>query len=889
MTPQGLHRLFNPQSVAVVGASDRIGSVGNALTKNLLAGFSGKIFLVNPNRKIVAGMAVYPDVSKIPQIVDLAIIATPAATVPKIVEDCGKAGVGGVIVVSSGFKEADKKGEQSFAELEKLVRKYQMTLLGPNCLGFIRPGKNLNASFAGRVPKAGHIALISQSGALGTAILDWAVKENVGFSYFVSIGEMLDIGFHDLIDYFGNDQNTNSILLYMETLTEARKFLSAARSAARAKPIIALKAGKSLEGARAALSHTGALTGNDEVFRAAFKRAGIVRVNTIGELFDCAETLAMQKHPTKKRLAIVTNAGGPGVIATDALIALGGSLAKLSEGMIESLNTFLPPSWSGANPVDLLGDADAERYRRAVEVVISDENVDGVLVILTPQAMTDPVAVAKVLVTLPNREKKTLCASWMGEFNVADGREILGEGKIPVYRIPENAVRSFMNLYRYARNLEMLYETPASIPHAFTPNTEANRKLLDEVLAEGRFVLTELEAKAMLANYDIPVPKGGLAKTESEAVKLALQIGFPVVMKVLSPDILHKTEIGGGRINIANEQEVLQAYKELTLSVQKRSPRAKIHGILVEEMLSKKYELLIGCSKDPIFGPAIVFGMGGVAVDVFRDVRVGLPPLNMALAMRIIEETKIYNLLKGYRGMSGVDIPAIQFLLYKFAYLIADFPEIKELDINPFAVDSNGGVVLDAKIILDREVVGKKIKPYSHLVISPYPKEYLEEFQLKSGQMVLLRPIRPEDEPMEAEMFKAFSEATQRFRFFGLINEVNHQLLIRYTQIDYDREIAIIAETDENGIKKMAGVVRLIADAYNETAEFAIVVADPWQNQGLGNKFTDYILQIAREKGIKKIYAYVLEDNRVMLQMFRKRGFKVITKDGNFYAELKLA
>lgn len=889
MTPAGLRKLLNPQSIAVIGATENAGHVGFSLIKNLQNGFAGKIFPVNPNRKKVCGLRAYPAIGKVPEQVDLAIVAIPAAGVPAVAEECGKAGVSSLVIVSAGFKESGTAGNKLVDQLQKITKKYQLTVLGPNCLGFLRPGKNLNASFAGRTPRAGKIAFISQSGALGTAVLDWAVKENVGFSYFVSIGEMMDIGFHDLIDYFGTDPGTDSILLYMESLTEARKFLSAARASARVKPIVVLKAGKSLEGARAALSHTGSITGNDEVFEAVFKRAGAVRVNTIGELFDCAATLAMQKRPTGKKLTIITNAGGPGVIATDYLIRSGGRLAELAPETIEKLNKILPPAWSRNNPVDILGDADPFRFQQAARIVLNDPNTDGILVILTPQAMTDPVGVARSLVELAADKSKTLLASWMGEFDVEQGREVLRAGNIPVYRIPENAVRSFINLYRYGRNLELLYETPASIPHAFTPNTAANQDLLAKVRKEKRHVLTEQEAKQFLHNYQIPVPRGGVAKNAEEAVKLAQTIGYPVVLKIMSPDILHKTEVGGHRVNLKNKSDVLTAYTDIMASVKKRAPRAKLQGVLVEEMAAKRYELLIGSKKDPLFGPAIVFGMGGVAVEIFRDVRVGLPPLNMALSQRIIEETKIYQLLKGYRNIPGVDVPAIQFLLYKFAYLLADFPEISEVDINPFAVDAAGGMVLDAKVVLEKTAPDKKAKPYSHLITSPYPKEYVTEFKMKNGKSAILRPIRPEDEAMEAEMFQHFSAATQRFRFFGLINEVNHQLLVRYTQIDYDREIAIVAELEEEGIKKMGGVVRLIADPYNETAEFAIVVADPWQNQGLGNKFTDYILHIAAEKKIKKVFAYVLEDNSVMLHMFRRRGFKITPRDGNYYAELNIA
>jgi len=882
-----LEKLFNPSTIAVIGATNKKGHVGYSLMKNLVGnGYEGIVYPINPKRKSVCGVRAYSSVAKAPDLIDLAIIATPAKTVPAIVEQCGTAGVNNVVIISSGFKEAGKVGEKMCKDILKISKKYNMRVMGPNCLGFIRPKLGLNASFAKEMALPGKIAFISQSGALGTAVLDQAVRQNIGFSHFVSIGSMIDIGFNDLIDYFGNDPGTSSILIYMESLSNARKFLSAARAFARAKPIIILKSGKSFDGAKAALSHTGTLTGNDLVFEAAFKRAGVIRVNTISELFNCAQTLAMQPRPLGKRLAIITNAGGPGVIATDFLVSLSVKLAVLSSETIKNLNKEMPVAWSKGNPVDVLGDANPERYKKAVEFCLNDKGCDGVLAILTPQAMTDSTEIAKALVGL--NTNKPILTSWIGGEAVRKGRVILKQNNIPVYDTPEDAITCFISMYNYSKNLELLYETPATIPHAFTPKTDANRKLIDKAVKQNRFVLNEIECRKFLSNYGIPFVKCKTAKTVGQAVKIAEKIGFPVAVKVLSQDILHKTDVGGVKLNVDSKEKVRKAFAEIMKFVKKNAPKASIQGVCVSKMESKKYELLIGCKKDSIFGPTIVFGMGGVAVEIYKDTNVGLPPLNMALAMRIIEETKIFRLLKGYRGMKGVDLDSIKFLLYKFSYLVTDFPELKEIDINPFAVDEEGGVVLDAKIVLDQNIVKRKIKPYSHLVISPYPKEYITKFKMKNGKNVILRPIRPEDEPLEAEMFKAFSKQTQRFRFFGLIKDITHELLIRYTQIDYDREIAIIAEIEENGKKKMAGVVRLIADHYNETAEFAIVVADPWQKHGLGNKFTDCILKIAKKRGLKKVYANVLRDNYVMLHMFKERGFKITKEREECYAELNI-
>lgn len=885
-----MEKIFDPKTIAVIGASNREGTVGYALIKNLIgSGFKGTVYPINFKNKSIYGVRSYPSLKDTRDNIDLAVIATPAQTVPDIIKECGEYGVGGIVVISAGFMEAGEKGQEMGNYIREMAEKYNMRIIGPNCLGFIKPSIKLNVSFANKMAKPGKIAFISQSGALCTAILDWSVEQNVGFSHFVSIGSMVDVGFHDLIDYFGQDPNTNSIVIYMESLTHARKFLSAARAFARTKPIIVLKAGKSDAGAKVALSHTGTLAGNDSAFDAAFKRAGIISVDTIEELFNAAQALAMQPRPQGNRLSIVTNAGGPGVLATDHLIKLGGRLAELSDQTLGKLNEALPPMWSHGNPVDVLGDAGDDRYGVAAKVCLEDPDVDGLLVVLTPQAMTDAAAIAKEIVSIAKKTKKPVLASWMGEADVREGRDILEEGNIPVFRIPENAVKTFMNMYKYTRSIESLYETPATIPQQFKPDIEKNKKLLDGIIQEKRYVLTEDEAKTLLKNYEIPVTRNIVAKSADDAAAKAADIGFPVVMKIASPDITHKTDTGGVVLNITSKKEASATYKKIVDAAKKAKPNADITGVLIEEMVSKKYEIIIGSKKDPIFGPIIVFGMGGVAVEVFKDLNVGLPPLNMALAMRLIEETKIYRLLKGYRGMEGTDIKAIQFLLYKFAYLVMDFPEIKEIDINPFVVDEEGGVVIDAKVILDEKIAGKAIKPYSHLVISPYPKEYTYDFKLNNGKNVIIRPIRPEDEPLEEEMFSKFSRQTQYYRFFGYIGDVTHETLIRYTQIDYDRELALIAEVTEEGKKMMAGVVRLVADTNNESAEFAIVVADEWQGLGLGNEFTDLLLSIAKEKGIKRVYATVLQANTTMLHMFRKRKFNIKSLDyETSFAEMAL-
>lgn len=888
---KNLDKLFNPKTIAVIGASDNEKSVGHALIKNLVGSdYDGIVYPINNKRKNIQSIKAYKTILDVPDKVDLAIIAIPAVFVPDMVKQCGQAGVGGVVIISAGFQEAGKKGEAMSREILKTAKKYDMRILGPNCLGFIKPSIHLNASFARQMALPGKIALISQSGALCTSILDWSIKNNVGFSNFVSVGSMLDVGFADLIDYFGEDKQTESILIYMETLSDARKFMSAARAFSRTKPIILLKAGKSAEGAKAAKSHTGSIAGDDMIFNAAFERAGIIRAETVVDLFHVAKTLAMQEKPANNRLAIVTNAGGPGVLAVDALIKSHGRLSNLNKKTIANLNKFLPPAWSRANPVDILGDADEFRYSRAVEEVLKDSDVGSVLIILTPQAMTDSVAVAQKIVAISKKNKtgKPILASWMGGFDVEKGRQILEKGNVPIYRSPEDAIKTFSYINSYSRNLKILYETPATIPHAFIPDTKSNQKIIDNIIAEKREVLNEAEAKEILKNYGIPVVKNAVAKSASQASKLSSQIGFPLVMKILSTDIIHKTDVGGVKLNINSPKEAYSTYKEIIKNVKKNNPTAKTQGVFMEAMAKKRYELLIGSKKDPIFGPVILFGMGGVAVEIFKDIKAGLPPLNMSLAMRLIRETKIYKLLRGYRNMPRVDIQAIQFLLYKFAYLVADFPEIKEIDINPFAIDEDGGLVLDAKIILDKKLFGKTIKPYSHLVISPYPKEYIDEFKLNNGKKVIFRPIKPEDEEMEGELFKTFSQESLKQRFFELIKKVDHDLLTRFTQIDYDREMAIVAILREKGIDKIIGVVRLIADPTGETAGFTIGVGDPWHFQGLGKKFTDYILNIARDRGIKKVNAKYYSSNKAMHNILIKRNFKISAKGKFKLAELKL-
>lgn len=875
-----LDKIFRPASIAVIGASDRTDSVGYAVLKNLTAGgFPGAIYPVNRKHTHIQGLKAYLSVLDIPHDIDLAVVATPGETVPDLIKECGKKGIHGMVILSAGFKEAGEEGQKAFEAVAKLAQKHNIRIVGPNCVGIINPHEKLNASFATHMALPGKLAFISQSGALGTAILDWAAAQNVGFSHFVSIGSMVDVSFHDLIDYFGSDPHTSSILIYMETLTHARQFLSAARAFARSKPIIVLKAGKSPAGAKAALSHTGSMAGNDAVFDAAFQRAGILRVDTIAQLFNCAETLAKQPRPLGNRLGIVTNAGGPGILATDYLAAHGGQLAKLSESTYQKLNELLPSAWSHNNPVDVLGDVSAARYAEAAQAVLADENVDGLLALYVPVATSSPTEVAKMLLPLAHLSKKPVLTAWLGRQDVGEAREVFEQGGIPTYSFPESAVDVFLKMYQYDRNLQLLSETPVEFPEAFEPDRKRAKRLLETVATEGRLNFTEFEAKQLLACYNISIAPGGLATSAASAVEIATRIGFPVAMKISSPDILHKTEAGGVVLDVTDAEAAIAAFHQIFSAARNYNPNAHLHGVLVEKMLHKRYELIIGAKKDPIFGPAILFGMGGVMVELLKDRNIGLPPLNMTLAQRLIENTRAYQLLKGFRGLPAVDLEAMRFLLCKFAQLVVDFPEIGELDINPFGVDEQGGIALDARVVLDADCLAQKIAPHAHLCISPYPREYHKTVALKNGKFATLRSIRPEDESMEAELFSHFSEETQHFRFFGPFAHPTHKQLARFTQIDYDREVAIVAEMEDNGRKFIAAVVRLMVDSDNEAAEYVIVVADPWQGLGIGNLLTDYILDIARQRGIKKVYADMLKSNGKMVHMLQRRGFDIRFED----------
>ena len=889
-----LEKIFNPKSVAIIGASDEEGSVGYALMKNFMDfGFEGKLYPVNIRKNEILGLKAYQSVEQIPETVDLAVIATPAKTVPDVVEQCGKAGIKGVIIISAGFKEVGPEGKALEDKILEIKKKYDLRIVGPNCLGIIRPSSKLNATFISKMPKPGNIAFISQSGALGAAILDWAMHENIGFSNFVSVGSMIDVDFGDLIDYFGTDPKTRSILMYIEGITNARKFMSAARHFARTKPIIVVKAGKFGESAKAAASHTGSMTGEDDVYDAAFRRAGIVRVEEIADLFNCAEVLGLQPLPNGPNLAIITNAGGPGVMATDALIARGGKLAELSPKTMEFLNSILPHYWSRGNPIDILGDAKADRYKAVFEACLKDENVDGILIIYTAQAVAEPVEIAKSIIEVyrgMGYQNKTVLTSFMGHGAVEEANRLFNENSIPTYATPEQAIKTYLYMYQYKRNLELLYETPEELPVDVSPPKRPIHVIMRNAAIENRELLTEVEAKKILEYYGFPSVKTCVATTADEAVAFAAQIGYPVVLKILSPQIVHKTDAGGVFIDLKSEAEVREAFEQIIRNAKNYNPEAEILGVTVQPMIRRQgYEVILGAKTDQLFGPVILFGMGGVGVELFKDFSIGLPPLNQTLVRRLMEETKVYQLLKGYRNVPPANVKRLEEIILLFSQLLIDFPQLKEVDINPLLVNEKDAYALDARVIIDKQLVFQKLEPHQHLVISPYPKKYETLWRMRDGRAVLLRPIKPEDEPLWLEMFQNFSEESIRYRFFQIIKDTPHEVRVRYCNIDYDREIAIVAELNEDGRRRILGVTRVSLEPDRKAGEIAFIVADPWQGLGLGTKMVDYVIEICKDMGVETLYGIMLPDNYRAINLTRKMGFELkYMEDGTVKGILNL-
>jgi acetyltransferase len=874
-----LNSIFKPKRIALIGVSNDPKSVGGITLRNLVSGgYNGVVYPVNPMREAVLGIPCYPDIESLPKTPDLAVIMTPAKTVPGLIRNCGETGINGVIIMSAGFKESGENG----GELEYLVKAEKakfpdMRIIGPNCLGIMVPGYNMNVSFANEMPRKGHVAFISQSRALCASVLDWAKESNVGFSNLVSIGNAMDVSYGDLIDYFGQDPNTQSIVLYMESITNARAFMSAARAFSRKKPIIVFKSGRFPESAAASASHTGVKTSEDAIYDAVFRRAGLARVYNFGNIFDFTDLVGRRRMPKGSSLAIITNAGGPGVMATDSLVSLGGELVKLSAETFERLNNYLPPFWSHGNPIDILGDATPERFAKSTEIVLEDKNVDAVLVLLTPQAMTSPNATAAAISKLSSKTTKAIMAAWVGGASMHEGIQIFNNAGISSFATPEQAIKAFMTLSNYSKNMKTLFETPKEVPVSFQyDRNELRKKYLKDIFPKAQ-ILNDNDAKMLINDYGIDSTHPDLAATEEDAVRISELKGYPVVMKISSPDILHNSDVGGVALNIENADMIRANFRNMIKTATEKRPDAKINGVTIQKMIDTNdgVELIVGTKKDPVFGTVMMVGMGGKTAELFNDKRLELPPLNQRLAQQMLESLKIYPLLKGWNDESPKNIDKLVETLIRMSYLAADYPEIKELNINPLIVTPNDVIALDAKIVVDTEVMEKPAKEYSHLILRPYPESLIVASKLKDGTDIVLRPIKPEDEHLWIEMLGSCSKESiyHRFRYDFYFD--SHEIATQFCFIDYDREIAIVAEIKTNGKKKLIGVGRLIADPDVEMMEYAILITDDWQKKELGHTLTKYCMEIAKLRGVKRLAAETTTDNKGMISVFRKLNFKI--------------
>ena len=893
---QPLDAIFTPRSVAVVGASERPGSIGRAVLWSLLSSpFGGTVYPVSDKRPSVLGIKAYRDVEQIPEIVDLAVIVTPADSVPAVIGQCVAADVRGAIVISAGFKEHGEHGKELERQILEQLRDSRLRLIGPNCLGVMNPVSGLNATFAPNMARPGSVAFVSQSGALCTAILDWAQKEVVGFSAFVSVGSMLDVGWGDLIDYLGNDPRTQSIVMYMESVGDARSFLSAAREVSLSKPIIVIKAGRTAAAAHAAASHTGALAGSDEVLEAAFRRCGVLRVNTISDLFYMAEALSKQPRPKGPRLAVVTNAGGPGVLAADSIISVGGELAELSPATLEQLNKELPPHWSHNNPVDILGDALPDRYAKVMETVAADPNIDGLLAITCPQGMSHPTLTAERLAPLAKGTGKPVLACWMGGSEMSAGIEILNRAGIPTFAFPDAAARIFYYMWRYSYLLRGLYETPV-LPHGEEgPNRARADAIIESVRQAGRTLLTEPESKELLACYNIPTASTLEAHSADEAAAKADELGYPVVVKLLSHTITHKTEVGGVKLNLSTANAVRNAWCEIEASVREKAGPEHFLGVTVQPFFrAEGYELILGSTVDVQFGPVILFGTGGQLVEVFGDRALALPPLNTTLARRFMEQTKIFKALQGVRGRKPINLGALEELLVRFSQLVSEQRWIKEIDINPLLASPDRLIALDARIIVYPQATKKEEIP--RLAIRPYPKQYVRPGTMKSGEEVIVRPIRPEDEPLLIKLHQVLSERTVYLRYFQplrLSQRTAHDRLTRICYIDYDREMALVVEhkkEDGNPDREIIAIGRLSRLRGKDEAEMAVLVDDRFQHQGLGTELYRRLIEVARDEHLASVVSTILSENREMQTICRKLGFHLESslEDGTVQAVLTL-
>lgn len=870
-----LTSLLDPKSIAIIGASETPGSIGETLVRNVLdSSFKGKVFFVNPKHEKIFGQKSYESVEAIPHRLDLAVVCTRAETVPNVIDACGRAGTRAAIVLSGGFSETGPRG----ASLERAVienaRRHRVRLLGPNCLGVMRPSAGINLTFAHGNANAGTIGLISQSGALCTAILDWALPNNVGFSTVVSLGSEGDVDFGEILEYMVADPKTENIFLYIEGIKNARRFMSALRAAARCKPVLLIKVGKHPAGEQAVRSHSGAIVGADDVFDAALRRAGVVRLASVGQMYAAAQALFSHFRPRGNRLAIITNGGGPGVMAADHCCDIGIPLAVPSDTTIAKLDAVLPPYASKGNPIDIIGDADPARYAATLEVCLDDNQIDGVMVILTPQAMTDPTQAARLVIEAARKTDKPVVTCWMGEEQVREARLLFKGAGIPTFRTPEPAVELFSHISAYYRNQRLLMEAPASISAQVAPRLESARLVIETALAEGRKVLNEMESKALLAAFRIPIAQTVVARSPSEAMVLAEEIGLPIVMKIDSPQITHKSDSGGVRLNLNSLAAVRDSYNEIVEEVRKNRPDAIIHGVAIEPMIQKANgrELMVGMTRDQVFGPTILFGPGGVGIEpTGKDRAVALPPLNPFLVSDMLASTHTSARLGAFRNMPPVSMEALESVLLRVSEMVCELPWISELDINPLIVDENGAVAVDASISIEH--LPLTAARYDHMAIHPYPSHLAISYQTNDGQTIDIRPIKPEDADIEQEFVQALSPETKYFRFMNTIRELSLSQLIRLTQIDYDREMAFIALTDVAGKETEIGVARYATNPDGESCEFAIVVSDDWQGKGVARRLMGVLIDSARASGLKYMNGDFLAENTRMLRFVSALGF----------------
>ena len=877
MGPHYLNRFFTPKSVAIVGASERENSVGYRLLLNMQeAGFKGGLYPVNNKRDELLGLKAYPDLNAVPEDLDLVVIATPAPSVPGIIRQCGEKGVSSVIIITAGFGELGSEGKRLQQEVLDIAHRYNIRIIGPNCLGVIRPSGYLNATFGDGTVKDGSLALLSQSGAVCTAILDWAKVQDIGFSTVVSMGGAADIDFGEVLDYLATDSKTTGILMYVEGIRDARRFLSGLKAAARLKPVILIKSGRHEAGVKAAMSHTGAMVGGDDVFDAAIARAGVVRVYSITELFSAARVLANNYVVKKDRLAIITNAGGPGVMSTDRAEDVGIIMAELSPASIEGLNEALPVHWSHANPIDILGDATSERYQKALDICLKDKNVDGVLVILTPQAMTNPTQVALSIIEGAKASKKPVLASWTGGERVQEGRDLFANSRVAHFSTPEVAVDAFSFLAKYAQNQILLKQIPSPTDELATPDVEGSRLIIERVLSEGRQVLTAQESKAILAAFHIPVTQTIKVSSVKDAMIAAETLRFPVVLKVNMAEFSHKSDIGGVRLNINSVQDISRHYTEMEAAIKKLHPEITEVGMTVEPMFRSPNgrELMIGVVRDPVFGPAISFGLGGTMVEILKDNAVALPPLNAYMVEQMIAKTKAAKYLGAFRQLPPANKQALINVLLNISTMVSELPEILELDINPLIVDENGVMAVDARI---KAQVSHQLTRYSHMAIHPYPHELIQYHQLNNGVNITIRPIRPEDAILEKDFHNRLSERTKYFRFMQALQELTPEMIVRFTQIDYDREMAFVAVTEDANMPSELGVGRCLMNPDGNSVEFALVVADDCYCLGIGSKLMTTLMQTAKAKGISFFEGEVLVVNKPMLSLVTKLGFSIET------------